>query len=135
MKKLFMAAVLVMVFVLLLGALGIFGGASNTNNPGTGSQTPIEPEEPDVEWLFEDVDLTTESNGDLPAPDDGVSYTVFVDGEEKCTVVYERSSNIFFWNGGCIQYGDAGWHFVFEPPSDYFVESGTVSIRVNYMGA
>ena len=131
MKKLFMAAVLVMAFVLLLGALGIFGGASNTNNPGTGSQTPVEPEEPDVEWLFEDVDLTTEPNGSLPALNDGVSYTIFVDGEEKCTFVYDRTRDLFSWDDGCIRFSYEGWQFYYEVTSDYLVESGIVSIRVN----
>ena len=86
----------------------------------------------DVNWLFENQYLDTDGNIDLPPAVEGQSYTIFVDGEEKVTDVHEFDYYWFKWDGGIVSYDSVfGWHFVFDPPSDGFTESGTVSVRIN----
>lgn len=87
----------------------------------------------DGNWLFKEQYLDMSGNGTLPAPVVGTSYTVFVDGEEKVTVVYEYEGQWLQWANGAISHSswNGGWSFLFDPPSDCLTESGVVSIRIN----
>jgi hypothetical protein len=91
----------------------------------------------DGNWLFKD-EYIDGSRADLPAPVGGVSYTLFVGGEEIATrtaeyndveeVVYltfrtEDRRVVFIYDVGV-----GGWHF---HSIDSQVTSGTVSVRIN----
>ena len=83
-------------------------------------------------WLFENERLTDYSRTDLPSPIVGVSYTIFVDGEEKVTSVVDCDGYWFAWGDGAIVWSlSDGWRFMFDPPSGAFITSGTVSVRAN----
>ena len=84
------------------------------------------------EWLFKN-EYIDGWRDDLPVPVEGVSYTVFVDGEEiGVGTVYEgegwldvRTEDFRVW----ITYQPGlGWNF---HPIDSQVTSGTVSVRIN----
>ena len=91
-----------------------------------------EGEDTEENWFFkgEHIDY---SRADLPEPVVGVSYTLFVDGEEIGTDT-ARSDNdrrIEFYTEDFrvwMFYEYGAWHF---HPVDSQVQSGTVSIRIN----
>ena len=101
--------------------------------------TPDIPDEPDTGgWLFENQYLTTERALPLPAPVEGVSYTVFVNGVEAATQTCNDAEQWSFYTHDyeyCIVYaadpalfGESGWLI---HPFDSTMTSGTVSIRIN----
>lgn len=89
-------------------------------------------------WLFQDMMIDSDGNTSLPAPVVGISYTLFVDGEEIGTSIAESS-----WDGSAVLRFNTedyriyflydastgiGWHF---HPMDSQVSNGSVSIRIN----
>lgn len=87
------------------------------------------------DWLFQNEQVDSNGRDDLPPPVDGISYTLFIDGEEICT------STATDYGGGDIyldfstedyriwfKYQGGAWHF---HPFDSQVQSGSVSIRIN----
>ncbi len=85
-----------------------------------------EPEEPTEEWLFKDEYIIAGNDnvrGDLPLPVDGVTYTVYLDGEKLGTVI----SN----NGGFYFEFDGGYLGLFFDSHEYYTDySGSYSLRV-----
>lgn len=88
-------------------------------------------------WLFKDEYVGSNGREDLPVPVEGMSYTLFVDGEEIATSTAEG----YVGYGGDEIYLDfhtedyliwfryqGWWHF---HPIDSQVQSGRVSIRIN----
>lgn len=82
-------------------------------------------------WLFQNEYIDTNGRNDLPVPDDGVSFTCFVDGVEIAT-----STRDWYLDFATEDYrvylrydpDGMGWHF---HPIDSQVQSGSVSIRIN----
>jgi hypothetical protein len=86
--------------------------------------------------LFQNEQINSTARNDLPVPVAGVSYTLFVGGEEIATsTAYSDLSGlvlhfntedyrIYFIYDSSV----GGWHF---HPVDSQVTSGSVSIRIN----
>ena len=139
MKKIFAFLALLMVVALVVSVFGSVGshkidtGVNNApdNAPDNGTQTP---DEPVANWLFQNEHIGTE-RCDLPAPVEGVSYTVFVEGVEvgttEFTFVKSISVNALMFPDYCSLAYDDGWYFYFDPPSGCLTDSGIVSIRIN----
>lgn len=94
--------------------------------------------EMDGNWLFQNEQIDSNGRTDLPIPNIGVSYTLFVDGEEIGTSTAESNwddsaalrfntedYSIYFLYDGST---GMGWHF---HPMDSQITSGSVSIRIN----
>ena len=88
-------------------------------------------------WLFENEQITTEYRWDLPFPEEGKSYTCFVNGEEISTEIAGE------WNTAFIN-RDKGIYLMANTDGGYWqfygqmdggdwvtVTSGSVSIRIN----
>ncbi len=156
MKKYLTIIALIMAFTLLLGAVGALGSAgvgvetpgtgaetpgTDTETPGTGTLTPGSgTQAPDYinGWVFKDVTFFAEDGEryDLPALEEGVLYTFFVDGEEVRTVTYESGACNFVEtsDGKAIIYCDSGdlgfyWNFVSLRGEH---ESCVVSVSIGY---
>jgi hypothetical protein len=92
-------------------------------------------------WLFENEYIDF-NRTDLPAPEVGVSYTCFVDGEEIGTATAgswgdgagEVYTEIEFMTEECrvwLKYDSSTEYVWFFHPIDSAVQSGSVSIRIN----
>ena len=126
MRKLWRLLTIVLLLFLLLGfAVRVIQSTKNI------SAKPNDPPDGTDNWLFQNEYITDEGRTDLPEPVFGVSYTLFVDGEEiltttvtyDITFVTEDCSIYFFYDSQ-----DRLWRF---HPVDSQVRSGYVSIRIN----
>ena len=88
-------------------------------------------------WLLQDVILYAENGRylDLPAPEHGVTYTVFVNGEEMTTFCYDddfSSSFVDFGDKDELSFGDDGEGFYWNFYCDEYVHSScVVSVRID----
>lgn len=88
----------------------------------------------EVDWLFQNEQIdggreVLDENGNPIVPVEGVSYTLFIDGEEIATSTAEQFSLQFYTEDFRVIFIYNGtWHF---HPIDSQVQSGSVSIRIN----
>lgn len=111
MKKYFMIIAFVMAFTLLLGAIGVFGGSSNTGTnvkPGTGTVTPDEPSEDNLEPLT--VHLNDSGNCYVEDPTDlyvGYEFNFYLYSETRGLVGEQLAcgtSTSFYFDEPCEDY-------------------------------